>query len=75
MKKFLQIIAGVLLLYSVAGIALHALAKIDGFGDHCGILLFSLEEQHLQLFTVTAAMSASLFLIVRKKKRKLRNPV
>ena len=66
MKSFLQIFGGFLLVYSTAGVALHALAKVDGFGHHCEMLLFSMEENHLAIFTMTAGLSATLFFAAKR---------
>ncbi len=70
MKIILQITGAVLLLYSTAGIALHALAKVEGFGHHCEMLLLSLEDNHLAVYTLTAGLSATLFFISKKKRGK-----
>ena len=68
MKTFLKIPAAFLLLYSIAGIALHALAKFESFGHHCEILLFSLEDNHLTAYTLTAGLSGTLFFLAKKGK-------
>ncbi|NJW52264.1 hypothetical protein [Salinimicrobium oceani] len=65
MKRILQISGGIFLVYSVAGMVLHALANLEEFGHHCEMLLFSFEEDHLVVFTLTAAISATLFLTVK----------
>lgn len=61
MKRIIQILGGFLLVYSVAGLLFHALKNIEGFGHNCDILLFSMEENHLSVFALTAAISAALF--------------
>lgn len=70
MKIFLQIIGGFLLIYSASGVALHALAKVESFGHHCDMLLFSLGENHLQVFTITATFAAVLFFMAAALKKK-----
>lgn len=73
MKRILQIVGLILLAYSVAGIALHALAPVEGFGHFCESFLVPEGENHLQLFTAVAAIAAVCFLIVQTlKKRRLR---
>lgn len=61
MKRILQLLGGILLAYSTAGVLLHAMANLEGFGHHCELLLYSMEENHLMVFTLTAAISAALF--------------
>ncbi|WP_029038207.1 hypothetical protein [Salinimicrobium xinjiangense] len=61
MKRILQLLGGVFLAYSVAGVLLHALAHVEGFGHNCELLLFSFRDNHLLVFSLTAAISASLF--------------
>lgn len=71
MKIVLQILGAVLLIFSTAGIAFHALAKVEGFGHHCEMLLVSpLDENHLAAFTLTAGLSATFFFIARKKRER-----
>lgn len=70
MKIFLQIIGGFFLAYSVAGIALHALANLESFGHHCEMLLLTAGENHLQVFTIAAAIAAVIFLLAAKAKKK-----
>lgn len=65
MKRILQILGGVLLVYSVAGMLLHFLANLEGFGHQCEILLISVDENHLMVFSLTAAISATLFLTAK----------
>ena len=76
MKTFLQIIGGIFLAYSVAGVLLHALANLESFGHHCEMLLFPAGENHLQVFTITAAFAALFFFIAKAlKKRQLKKAV
>lgn len=70
MKRILQISGGILLVYSIAGILLHALAHVEGFGHNCKLLLFSFEDNHLAVFTLTAAISASLFFAAKTLSQK-----
>lgn len=73
MNRILQVVGAILLIYSVAGVALHALAKVEGFGHFCENFLVPAGENHLQLFTAVAAIAAVCFLIVKTlKKRRLR---
>lgn len=76
MKNILQLLGGILLAYSVAGVALHALANLESFGHHCEMLLFSLDENHLQVFTISAALAALFFFMAKAvKKRGLRKAI
>ncbi len=61
MKILLKILGGVLLVYSIVGLVLHALNLIEGFNHYCEMMLFSFDENHLSVFTLTAAISAALF--------------
>lgn len=65
MKRILQILGGVLLVYSAAGMLLHFLANFEGFGHECEMLLISFDENHLMVFSLTAAISATLFFTAR----------
>lgn len=76
MKKIIQIFGGLLLLYSILGLALHALANLDSFGHRCSLLLIPEGENHLQVFTAAAAIAGVFFLIVKAiNKKRQRKPV
>lgn len=73
MIKFLQFLGGLFLGYSIAGIVVHILSKFEGFGHYCDVVIFFMEENHLYAYTVTAAISATFFLMAKGlKKRKLK---
>ncbi len=72
MKSFLQIIGTIFLAYSVAGIGLHFLARMEILAHYCEELFVPAAENHLQVFTATAAIAAVLFAIAAAiKKRQL----
>ena len=72
MKRILQLIGGILLAYSVVGVAFHALANLENFGHHCEVLMLSTGENHLQVFTIAAAIAAAVFLLAAKARKKNR---
>ena len=76
MKRFLQIAGACFLAYSVAGILLHFLARMEIFGHHCELLFVPGEEEHLQIFTGTAIIATVLFTVVQViMKRRLKKAV
>ena len=57
------------LFYSVLGVALHGFYKMHLIGHYCDTILFGLNESHLAVFTMTAGLTATIFAIVKSKKR------
>lgn len=70
MKGIIQIIGGIFLAYSASGIILHLLANLEVFGHQCELLFLTTADNHLQIFTLTAAIAAVFFQIARKKKKR-----
>ncbi|MFV8837472.1 hypothetical protein [Salinimicrobium soli] len=70
-SNILKIIAFLLFFFSISGILLHALFKLELIGHYCNYLLFDAPDDHLMIYTVTASMVAMFFSLLKRRKRKM----
>lgn len=69
-KGILRTLGLIGLIYSVLGISLHSLYKLHLIGHYCDTLLLGLQESHLVIFTITSGFTATIFGLLKSKKRR-----
>jgi hypothetical protein len=69
--KIFKYIGFFLLAFSVSGILLHALYRLDIISHSCKYLLPGASKDHLLIYTITAMLAATLFSILKRKRKQL----